>query len=474
MSKKNIIDILLVNPPSPDKSIIIRDLNRSGRTSREQIIWPQTNLAYLASMVPSNLKVEIIDCIAEKINWEDFLKLLQEKKPKYIASHVITSTANNDLKTFKESKKIGAKTITMGPHVTELTKLTLKQNPDLDFVILKECELTFKELIETLEKNTKDFSQIKGLAWRNEKKEIIINEQRPFIENLDTLPLPKHNLLPIEKYVFPFMASKFTFVVSSRGCPFPCTFCRQPIMWSWKVRSRSAESLIEEMKLLKKLGIKNFLFHSDTFTIDKKLVQKFCKMMIEQELNLKWACNSRVDTLDEETLKMMKKAGCWMIAFGFESGSQKILDLCKKGATVEQGKKIAKMTDKVGIKVYGYFVIGLIGETKESIQKTVNFAKNLPVTFAIFHVASPYPGTEFYQQVKDNHWLTSEKWENTNQGGESPVNYPQLSGKEITKEIKKAYRSFYLRPIAFWRILKSVKNFSDLKHLISSGINQIF
>lgn len=467
-------DILLVNPPSPDKSIIIRDLNRSGRTSRERIIWPQTNLAYLAAMAPSNLKVEIIDCIAEKMNWPNFIKLLQEKKPRYVIGHVITSTASNDLKTFKEAKKNGAKTITMGPHVTELPEMTLKQNPDMDFIMLKECDLTFKELIENLENNQKDLSYIKGLAWRNKNQEIIINEPRPFIENLDDLPLPRHDLLPIKKYVFPFMASEFTFVVAGRGCPFPCTFCRQPIMWSRKVRTRSAESLMKELKLLKKLGIKNFIFHSDTFTINKDLVMKLCKMMIDEKLSLNWACNSRVDTLDEEMLRTMKKAGCWMIAFGFESGSQKILDLCKKNSTIDQGEKIAKLTDKVGIKIYGYFIIGLIGETIETIQETINFAKNLPITFAIFHVASPYPGTEFYHQVKNGGWLTSEQWEDTNQGGASPIDYPQLSSKEIMKGIKKAYRLFYLRPTAAWRILRSIRNFSDLKQLIMAGINQLF
>ena len=340
--------------------------------------------------------------------------------------------------------------------------------------MLKECDLTFKELIENLENNQKDLSHIKGLAWRNENQEIIINEPRPFIENLDDLPLPRHDLLPIKKYIFPFMTSEFTFVVASRGCPFPCTFCRQPIMWSRVVRTRSAENLMEELKLLKKLGIKNFLFHSDTFTINKDLVMKLCKMMIDEKLNLKWTCNSRVDTIDEDMLRIMRKAGCWMIAYGFESGSQKILDLCKKNTTVEQGKKIVELTDKVGIKIYGYFIIGLIGETKETIQETINFAKNLPITFAIFHVASPYPGTEFYHQVKDNDWLTSEQWEDTNQGGSSPINYPQLSSQEIMTGIQKAYRSFYLRPIAIWKILRSIRNFSDLKQFIMAGINQLF
>ncbi|MCK5060993.1 radical SAM protein [Candidatus Parcubacteria bacterium] len=465
-------DVLLINPPSPNKSIIIRDLNRSGRTSKEQIIWPQTNMAYLAAMLPDNLSVEIIDCIAERMSWPEFLKLLNNKKPRYVVSHVITSTATNDLRVFKEAKKLGAITITMGPHVTELTENTLKENPDLDFIMTRECDYTFKELINALENKQTDLSDIKGLAWKQGDR-IIKNENRPYIENLDELPLPRHDLLPIEKYVFPFMASEFTFVVSGRGCPYPCAFCRQPIMWEKKVRLRSAQSIMKELRMLKKLGVNNFIFHSDTFTVNMNIVKELCEMMVDEKLNLTWACNSRVDTVDKETLKLMKKAGCWMIAYGFESGSQAILDKCEKKATVEQGKKIAQITHDIGIKVYGYFIIGLLGETKETIEKTINFAKSNPITFAIFHVASPFPGTKFYKQVKENNWLTNEQWEATDQGGNSPVDYPELSGEEIMQGIKRAYRSFYLRPKAVINIFGAVRNYNDIKHLISAGVSQL-
>lgn len=467
------MDILFINPPSPDNSIIIRDFNRSGRTSKERIIWPQTSLAYLAAMVPENLKIEILDCIAEKINWGKFLKILNVKKPRYVVSHVITSTAQNDLRVFEEAKKIGAITITMGPHATELPKKTLQKNLGLDFVILGEPEITFRELIKNLETKIHDFGKIKGIAYRVQGK-VKINEKREFLANLDELPIPRHDLLPLNKYVFPFMASKFTFVLSERGCPFPCTFCRQPIMWERKVRHRSPESIIKELKILKKIGLEEFIFHSDTFTIDKDIVMKLCQMMIDENLNFKWACNSRVDTVDEEMLKLMKKAGCWMIAYGIESGSQEILEKCKKEITVKQVEKAIRLTHKIGIKVYGYFIIGLLGETQKTIEETIGFAKRLPITFAIFHTASPYPGTKFYKQVKEKGWLTSEKWKEIDQGRASSVNYPQLSGEEIMIGIKRAYRLFYLRPRVILNILYSVRNFRDFKGLLQAGIGQLF
>lgn len=467
------MDILFINPPSPDNSIIIRDFNRSGRTSKERIIWPQTSLAYLAAMVPKNLEIEILDCIAERMNWDKFSKILNIKKPRYVVSHVITSTAKNDLKVFEEAKKIGAITITMGPHVTELSEKTLRENLSLDFIMLGEPEITFKELIENLENKVHDFGNIKGLGYRV-KGEVKINERREFLANLDELPFPRHDLLPLDKYVFPFMASKFTFVLSERGCPFPCTFCRQPIMWKRKIRHRSPENIIKELKILKKIGLEEFIFHSDTFTIDKNIVMKLCQMMLDEKLNFKWACNSRVDTIDEEMLKLMKKAGCWMIAYGIESGSPEILKKCEKEVTVEQIEEAVRLTHKIGIKIYGYFIIGLLDETKKSIQETIDLSKRLPITFAIFHVASPYPGTKFYQQIKEGKWLVSERWEDIDQGGTSPINYPQLSGKEIMTGVKKAYRSFYMRPRIILNILRSVRNFGEFKELFRAGMKQLF
>lgn len=464
--------VLLVNPPSPDDSIIIRDLNRSGRTSKEKIIWPQTNLAYLAAMVPENLSVKIIDCIAEKMDWNDFIDVLEKEKPRYLLSHVITSVANNDFKTFFHAKKVAkSKTISIGPHVTELTKETLKEQPSLDFIIRGEGEITFRELIDALE-NKKSLSKVRGLAYKKGKK-IFINKPRGFVSNLDKLPIPRHDLLPIDKYVFPFIASKFTFVVSSRGCPYPCIFCRQPIMWAKKVRTRSAENIMKELRMLKEIGVKSFLFHSDTFTIKKEIVIKLCKLMVKEKLNMKWGCNSRVDTIDKEMLYWMKKAGCWMIAYGIESGSDEILRKNKKEATVKQAIDAVNWANLLGIKVYGYFIIGMLGETKETIKQTIRLAKKLPITFAIFHVASPYPGTEFYKVCKKKGFLDNEEWEDINQGGTSPVKYPEISGEEIMKWVRRAYLSFYLRPRAILKLMMQIKNFRDLKHLTNMAIEHL-
>jgi len=466
------IDILFVNPPSPDGSIIIRDNNRSGRTSRERIIWPQTSLAYMAAMAPKNFKVEILDCIAEKIKWSEFKSIIKKKKPRYVVGHVITSLASNDFKTFSIAKRYaGSITCSMGPHVTELTKESFEACPSLDYIIREEPEITFKEMIDAIE-NKKSLKKVAGLAFRESRK-IIINKERGYIKDLDTLPIPRHDLLPLKQYVYPFIADKFTFIVPNRGCPFPCTFCRQPIMWKYTVRSRSAESIMKELRFLKSIGINQFVTLCDTFTIKKKVVIELCKKIVDERLKIKWACNSRVDTIDEEMVYWMKKAGCWMIALGIESGSQKILDNVKKEIKVEQSIKTAKIIAKAGIKVYGYFIIGLPGETHETVNQTIRLANSLPLTFAIFHVAAPYPGTNFYKEAKEKGWLASSRWENVDQGRSTSISYPGMPSKRILKEITRCYLRFYFRPRQIIKVIGAVTNPRDIMHLFRLAIDNL-
>jgi radical SAM superfamily enzyme YgiQ (UPF0313 family) len=359
-------------------------------------------------------------------------------------------------------------TIAVGPHVTELSEEVLQDYPSLDFTIRGEAEYTLVELLKGLEAG-ESRGNVKGIAYR-EDSSVRLNADRPFVENLDDLPFPRHDLLPLDRYVYPFISSRFTFVVTSRGCPYPCTFCRQPIMWRGKVRSRSVDSVIGELRMLKGLGITNFLVHSDTFTVNKDFVVALCKRMIDEKLDMKWGCNSRVDTVDQEMLKWMRLAGCWMIAYGIESGSQLVLDNAKKGATLSQARDAVAWASDAGIKVYGYFIIGLPGETLTTIDETIAFAKALPLTFALFHVGSPYPGTAFHKQAREMGWLNFTRWEDVDQGRSTPVVYPNLSSAEITRGIRRAHMAFYLRPRAIARVLRSVNNLNDLRHLMQLSI----
>ncbi len=463
--------IIFINPPTPDKNIIIiRDLDRSGRQTREKIIWPQANLAYLAAVMRNaGFDVDIMDCIASKIYWGEFEKLLKEKKPDYVLSNVISSTLTNDMKVLEEAKKLGAKTIVVGSHVSALPKESMERFKYVDYVVMGEGEETLRELIGFLEEG-KDLSGVKGIAWRSGDNNIVINEKRPLIKDLDSLPIPLHELLPLKEYNLPFIGKNFTFVMESRGCPFRCIFCRSPIAWNRIFRQRSAESIFKELQYLKKLGVKNILFHSDTFTVDKEEVINLCKMIVDSGLKIKWICNSRVDTIDEEVLLWMKKAGCYMVAYGIESGSQKVLDKSNKGITVEQIKKAVKMANDAGVKVWGYFVMGLPGENNETVRETINLTKELDMALANFAVATPYPGTDFYNLVVERGWLKSNNWEEFDQNYSAVVDYPDFSGDDIVRAMKQAYKEYYFRPRAIWNLLKAIKGWHDIKVLTDTAL----
>ena len=463
MAKK----ILFINPPTPEKGVVvIRDLDRSGRKSMEKTIWPQTSLAYLAAvMKEEGYEVKIFDCIAEKIYWGEFEKKVAKEKPDYILTNVISSTLTNDIKVAKVAHDNNAVSIVVGPHVTALAKDSLKDFAEVDYVIMNEAEGTLPALIEALEKG-EDLTKVLGVAFRK-GGEIIVNEERPLV-NLDELPIPLHELLPIDKYCLPYVGKRYTFLTTSRGCPFRCTFCRSPIVWKRRVRSRSVESILKELEKFRKLKIKNFLVHSDVFTINKKIAIDLCKEIVKRGWKFRWICNSRVNTVDEELLLWMKKAGCWMINYGIESGSQEILNNVNKQITLEEIDKAVHLAKKVGIKVWGYFIIGLPGETWETVDKTIRLAKKLPLDLVNFAVGAPYPGTEFFQLVKEKKWLKSSNWEEYDQNYSAIVSYPDMSNKDIKKAMKKAYKAWYFRPIAVWRLLKGIRSFNDLKVLFSA------
>lgn len=465
------IDILLVNPPSPDGSIIIRDVNRSGRKTRERMIWPQTNLAYLAALVRDQFSVEIIDAIAEDINWDKFKQILKDKEPRYVVSNIISTTLTNDMYTMFLAKSLGAITIGMGPHLTDRPEESLIKFPSLDFAIMGESELTFVELIDVLENND-HLEAVKGIAFRNGSN-VQINEERPFIENLDDLPMPAHDLLPLQKYRMPFFGH-YTFVVAGRGCPYRCVFCRQNVMWKSIVRMRSADSLLEEVKYLLRLGVDNIMFQADTFTADKKMVKELCKKIIKEKLRFRWACNTHIATIDQEMVDLMKQAGCWMIAPGIESCSDKVLKNIRKQITVKRIYEVVEMIHRAGIEVWGYFVYGLPGDTKDTLEENTRCALELSLDMANFAVAAPYPGTPFYHQAVENNWLVSAEWEDFDQNYSAIVDYGYLKPEDIIKAIKKANVKFFSRPKHAWRVFREIfKDFGMAKSLFKILIEHL-
>jgi anaerobic magnesium-protoporphyrin IX monomethyl ester cyclase len=480
------VDVLLVNPPSPDGAIWIRSQHRVGRRSRENMIWPQVSLAQLAAMVHPEFTVEIVDAIAERMTWEQFEAILRDRRPRFYITQVTAPTLTNDMYGAFLAKSLGAYTMAFGTHVTPMVRETLEPFPALDFVLRGEPELTFKELIQTLSKAesagenadpsvplTMDLSQVLGLGWRKDG-EIVVNQDRPFIPSLDDLPMPLHHLLPLDKYRIPLVKGAYTFIVTGRGCTAGCTYCIKHVSYQWSVRTRSPEMILEELKLLAKLGIHNVHMYADLFTVSREQVIAICKLILEDGLKVRWTCNSRVDYVDEEMLTLMGKAGCWMISWGIESGNELILKNARKGADPAKAARALKWAKAAGIKNWGYFIIGLPGETEETIRQTIDFSKSLPLDLALFHVAAPYPGTPFFFQVMENGWFRpGTQWEEVDMDGSTVLDYQGLKAEDLERWQKRAWREWAFRPGPAMTYLKMLATPGALKSAIEVGVRHL-
>jgi anaerobic magnesium-protoporphyrin IX monomethyl ester cyclase len=469
------VDILFVNPPAPDHSIWIRSQHRVGRRSREGMIWPQVSLAQMAALFP-DYRVDIVDAIPHRMTWETFERLLREKRPRYYVTQVTAPTLQNDMYGVFLARSLGATTIAFGTHVTPMPQATMEAYPALDFVLRGEPELTLQELVDTLERksgkaqvpnpksNLKpatgqtaarcNLKPIKGLVWRH-NGDIVINPDRPFIRSLDDLPLPRHDLLPLEKYRAPLVRGPYAFVVTSRGCPGGCRFCIKHVSYGNAVRFRSPENVLAEIEQLVELGVRDIHMYADLFTLNRDHVMGICREILSRGLKVRWTCNSRVDFVDEEMLQAMAHAGCWMISWGIESGDDGMLRRMGKGITTDQVERALRWAKQAGIMNWGYFIVGLPGETEDSIRRTIDFAKRLPLDLALFHIAAPHPGTPFFFEVVENGWFRpGARWEDVDMDRSTVLDYPHLRAEELEKWARRAFREWAFRPGPIWTYLK--------------------
>ncbi len=495
------VDIMLVNPPTPDGGLWIRTQHRVGRRTRENMVWPQVSLAQMAALLHPTYKVKIVDANAERMGWEEFTHLIEKYQPKYYLTQVTAPTLENDMYGCFLAKARGVITIAFGTHVTPIPRESLRPYPSLDYVLVGEPDLTIRDLLDHLEgkigerseeieqlfrkhdptyvpaigaDGSVDLQGIKGLAWRD-GEEIVINFPRPFIKDLDDLPIPKHELLPLQEYRMPMIKGPFTFIVTSRGCPAGCTYCIKHVSYQYSTRLRSPELIMEELWRLKKLGINNIHMYADLFTVNRDQVVELCQRVIAEKISIKWTCNSRVDFVDEEMLQLMGQAGCWLISWGIESGNEQILKHAHKGADPAKAERALSWAKKAGVKNWGYFIIGLPGETEETIRETIDFSKKLPLDIALFHVAAPYPGTPFFFEVVENGWFRpGTRWEQVDMDKGTVLDYPNLPAERLLYWQKRAWREWAFRPGPMLTYLKMLlSDFSTFRSALSVGVQHL-
>jgi radical SAM superfamily enzyme YgiQ (UPF0313 family) len=488
------VDVLLVNPPAPDGGIWIRSQHRVGRRSRENMIWPQVDLAQMAALLMPDFSVEIVDCIATRMGWPAFERLLEAKRPRFYVTQVTAPSLRNDMYGVFLAKALGAQTVAFGTHVTPWTRETMRSFPALDFVLRGEPELTLRELVggrlvdweigrsgageqgsrgaeergpTNLQSAICNLQSIAGLAWRD-RGEIVINPDRPFITSLDDLPMPLHHLLPLQKQRMPMIRGPFTFIVTSRGCPAGCKFCIKHVSYQTSVRIRSPQLILEELKLLAGLGVYHVHMYADLFTVNREQVVELCRLIVESGLKVRWTCNSRVDYVDEEMLQLMGRAGCWYISWGIESANEEILRRARKGYRKEQATKALTWAKQAGIRNWGFFIIGLPGETEATIQETIAYARSLPLDICLFHIAAPYPGTPFFYEVVQNGWFRpGTAWEEVDMDESTVLDYPGLPAERLEYWQRRATREWSLRPGPIFTFIKGMNSWAGFKSAVS-------
>jgi len=498
------VDVMLVNPPSPDGAVWIRSQHRVGRRSRENMIWPQVSLAQLAALLSPTYTVKVVDAIADQMSWKDFEQIVRELRPKYYVTQLTAPTLQNDLYGTFIAKAVGAKTLAFGTHITPMPRETLRPYPSLDFGLRGEPDLTLRDVIDHLEgkqferpdpiatlfqkhdstyqpqrivageSGELDLGVIKGLVWRR-SGEVVVNPDRPFIADLDDLPMPMYELLPLNKYRIPLIKGPYAFIVTSRGCPAGCTYCIKHVSYGPTMRLRSPEKLLDEIETLVSLGVKNIHMYADLFTVNRGQVMAICAGLLERRIKIKWTCNSRVDFVDREMLHAMAASGCHYIAWGLESASKEILTHARKGVDAERAKQSLAWAREAGILNWGYFIIGLPGETVATIKQTIAFSKSLPLDIALFHIAAPYPGTPFFFEVMRNNWFRPNvRWEEVDMDESTVLDYPGLPAEQLEYWQKRAFREWAMRPGPVFTYLKMLmSDASTLKSAVNIGLRHL-
>jgi magnesium-protoporphyrin IX monomethyl ester (oxidative) cyclase len=429
--------VLLINPPAP----LVESFANAGVSA------PPLGLAYIASILERNgYKVEILDCQALELPLNRVKQEIENKHPQVVGVTSTTPTIYSALKIVKAAKKVDQSIITMigGPHASFMPKETLNSCRELDFVVIGEGEYITLELLNSIVED-KPLEEVKGIAFRKGKY-ILETPKRPYISNLDALPLPARHLLPMDKYKILGKNLTVIHVISSRGCPFKCIFCSSSALFGKMFRARSVDNVIAEIEeSLQKYKTRNVEFMDDTFTFNRNRVLKFCEEVKRRCLDISWGCSSRVDTITKEMMEKMREAGCFIIFFGIESASQKTLNLIGKGITIDKAVKVINWAKEVGIETLASFVIGFPWETIDDMKRTIKFAKKLKPDFVEFSVATPYPGTPLYELAKEKGFLEVKDW------SKYTTIKPVMKGenfsiKDVNLLMLLSYGQFYLSP----------------------------
>jgi len=459
---------LVTNPPWPGEGYGARSSVRWPHKRKDKKLEYPIFLAYTVALLrEAGVETAFLDGVCDELDFERYAEEIRRIAPDFVAMESSTPSIDHDLESVRriKARRPGMFVALMGSHATYFHQELLREHPEVDAIIRGEFEITVRETALAL-RDHRPLSGVLGITFREEGG-IRVNPERSFDADLDRWPYPDREVVPIGKYqTAQYQGKKGTFMLSSRGCPYRCTFCLWPgTMVGRDFRSRDPEAVVNEMEyLVKEHGVDDIYFDDDTMTIDRERLLKICRLIQERDLKVHWISMGRVDTVDEELLTEMRKAGCDNLYLGVESGSEEILKRLKKGITLDQVVKAFRTARKAGIKTQAFFMMGGPGETRDTLKETIDFAVRLDPDNAQFAAAVPYPGTEMYEEALRKGYLRAQTWEDY-AARDIVLETETLSRLDLEKARLEAYRRFYLRPRFMARTALRLTNVREVRRV---------
>lgn len=460
--------VLLINPPSDAPNPVM-----------------PLGLACLAAVLEqAGISVEVIDAWAERYSFEDLGREVALRRPDMAGITMMSpfyTAAMRSVDIVRE--RTGALIVVGGPHPSALPEDCLADNAHIDFVVIGEGEQTLLDLVLSLEGQNKDPRSIAGIAFRQDGRIVTTGNARP-IQDLDSLPLPARRYFPLEKYkTHPPYGKKnpYMTLITSRGCPFRCTYCSKSVFGN-RYRALSPLRVVAEVKhIIQEFGVKEIHFYDDDFTIDPDRTAEICERLVRAKLPISWSCTTRVDLVNVKLLNKMKQAGCWMISYGVESADPTILRQIRKGYTLDTIQKAFRITREVGMRTIAYFMAGLPGENKKTLENTINFSLELNPDFVSWGITALYPGSPLYKdarmgklgnaEIRYTYRDKSLHASGSPYGAGYAIIYEEfLARQELEAYVRRANRAFYLRARYLMRFLFKIRSWYEMWHFFKGGL----
>jgi anaerobic magnesium-protoporphyrin IX monomethyl ester cyclase len=457
--------ILLINPP------LTRE-EAAGKLGGITNLLPPLGIGFIAAVLEKEgFPVKIIDCPPLNLTHSDLQAIIKAEGPQLIGFTDTVLSHHSAVAAARNAREASPRSLIVigGPFSTALPEETMLGGP-FDVAVLGEGEYSFLEIARQMRDASRDFSGISGLMYRKDG-ELVFTGPRPYISDLDSLPFPAIHLFPPLSLYHPMPGNvkriPYVQMMTSRGCPYQCTFCDRKV-FGQLFRARSPVNVVDEIEtLMQRFGVKEVKFNDDTFNIDPQRVTDICERMLKKNIRVPWTCRVRVHNLSRGLLKTMKRAGCWQIGFGIESADPRMLKEIKKSISPEEGREAARLAKECGINVKVSFMLGLPGETRETIKKTISFAKTIPADVVNFHIFIPYPGSELFKTISESGKLLHKNYQhycqlNLPENMRLPFVPEGLTDDEIRRSSREAHRSFYLRPAYIWSQFRQIRSLLDI------------